>query len=292
MPCQDNGIIGIGNFGPRVDVSFAYHPRIVTLETPLAIPTGEPASANVEIEISQNDFYEMIGGAISQITAQKTFGIAAVLFFQRTPTATNREVYIKYLSANPSTYLYVSEADTFWRMHNNLYSSYPYMSVLAFSVCPSNFDVADPDYNKLKFKVFSNAAQEDGCVLTRVGIFIYPMYLGAGGCSVLRDLQIDVDYSPLFEGYSESAYSSPNIYLLPTPYTTGGNGNYAGYRVYRTNVDLPIFAGSDTYGILQISPDGSFANLNMISKTDANAHNIFERPTRIAYTPMNYSPGI
>lgn len=256
---SNNQLAGFPAFGPRVDTTITYNPRIVTLETPTDLPTTEPATAQVQFVLAGTDLpacspYPIPWADSVAITSRYMCHMFAYVKNESGGTAT---IYAKYKTANTPTWsTAVSVSAT-----NNYYYSIGSVGLTTWAIGDTQ-----------EIKLYASAA---GVKLIKYALIIYPNRAGQGCLDRLHDLKLSFENASLIGGTALVYDAAANYTLLSALFTNLASAvKERSFGCWLTDSANGIFVS------------GTSSRAWRASTTDVFNHGAFYYPTRIAYTPI------
>ena len=244
-------------FKGRVDVTITYpDPDETLLETPVALPTSEPAEAQISYTLGSQHMpvwspfeLEHKKLAILYAAGRNTGGSAATVYFRVLKNGVNVATGSQSVGAG---YFYNQSHYRF-------------------------FDVSSGD--ALSCKLWANAA---GVNWDRAAVLVWPTRIGPKG-QVLADAiahEYGFPYNLTFSGARYGEYA----YLYPF-----SNSETICAAWYSTGDKLPVVQSHATYGIARVGyGDKQLGSLPMAFSASTRAQCAFNQCfTRLSYTPLN-----
>jgi hypothetical protein len=255
---SNNQLAGFPAYGARVDSIVVYNPAQTTLETPVELPTSEPATAQVQITTAVGQLPTFSPYLVPWDSAvfNSEYYTSVLIAIVKNNTASTRTIYRRYKIDNTPTWAIAAPFTA-------LAGRYVGISVPGLST----WSIGDAQ----ELMLYANNA---GCNLLAYGLLIIPNAVGKGlPAAGVAELVVETDTASLFAGWG----------------TTTASALYA--TLQSANGSTIISGGTVKTERLALAPDSSSGILTTImTAQSAQATSLTYHspvyPTRIAYTPI------
>ena len=270
---SNNQLAGFPAFGPRVDTSITYNPVSYIPESPIELPTSEPAVAQVQLTVNAASLPTFSPCYPSLLTSEVAFKdrykVFTVAYFQNL-SASSVNIIAKFKSSETPTFTSITG-------ESSLGATYYDAVTFVGSVTELQLNTI----HEVKFYT----SYEDVYLIWAYMVVVPDQLIHCGATAGLKDLLVTVSNASWVGSAVVSTATANFGWGLNL---RGGGGGATVYPNVNGNVSSPAFSGNTSYAWLLTAPSLNTTRTTLWKQSTTANTNHFQPyyPTRIAYTPI------